>query len=87
MKVVIKDLGKPPYDAEIPNTLKALQSIVGGYIETVTVSADLCIICNEEGRIRELAHNCNVCGIDGDEFADCPMTADKVHRLFIGART
>lgn len=98
MKVVIKDPGEPPYDAEIPNTLRALQSIVCGYIETVTVSTDLCIICNEEGRIRELAQNCNICGIDfvgtivftgvdGDEFADCPMTADKVYRLFIGART
>ena len=98
MKVVIKDPGKPPYDAEIPNTLRALQLIVCGYIETVTVSADLCIICNEEGRIRGLAQNCNVCGvdfvgtivftgIDGDEFADCPINADAVYRLLIGART
>lgn len=95
MKVVIKDPGKPPYDAEIPNTLKALQLIVCGYIETVTVSADLCIICNEEDRIRGLAQNCNVCGVDfvgtivftgvdGDEFTDCPITADKVSGLFRG---
>ena len=98
MKVVVKDTGKPPYDAEIPNTLRALQSVVGGYIETVTVFADMCIICNEEGRMRGLAQNCNICGIDfvgtiilagvdGDEFTDCPINADKASGLFRGTRT
>lgn len=83
---------KRPYEPvgrikEIDNTLEQLQQIVGGYIETVTV--DLCrgepvvIVCNEEGRLDDLPHNCTIngydfvgtivaVGADGDEFGDLP---------------
>lgn len=65
--------------AEIENTLPALQQVVGGYIETVTLAADCCIICNEEGRLEGLPYNLTFCGVsfvgpilvvgvDGDEF-------------------
>ena len=40
MKVIIKQPGKEPEVAEIENTLPALQQVVGGYIETVTLAAD-----------------------------------------------
>lgn len=78
-------------------TLENLQKTVEGYIETVTLvhqtlSVDgecvlpgFCIICNEEGRIKGLPHNCKVDGIDfcgtiiaigvkGDDFADIPIS-------------
>ena len=69
----------------IPNDLLAIQELVGGYIETVTLATDACIICNEEGRILGMPENCNFCGVDfvgpillvgvnGDEFTDCPMS-------------
>ena len=57
----------------IPNTMKALQEAVGGRIETVTVSSDMVIICNEEGRcigtdeegnMISLPHNCIVCNVE-----------------------
>lgn len=83
-------LYKAPSDASfreivVPNRLKTLQQLVGGYIETVTFTTDVCIICNEEGRILGLPHNCNFCGldlfgpviiagVDGEEFTDCPMS-------------
>ena len=59
MKVIIK---KPcdqfGEEATIPNTLKALQEAVGGYIETVTLPEhNLVLICNEEGRIRDMPYN------------------------------
>ena len=78
--VVIKEPGKAPVvEPLFNNTLKAFQEAVGGYIETVTLASDLVIICNEEGRIYDLPHNCNICGVDfvgsvvavgckGDEF-------------------
>lgn len=50
--------------------LKLLQDLVGGYIETVTLETDCCIICNEEGRIPDkdgkprCEFNCTFCGID-----------------------
>lgn len=49
---------------DMPNTLKALQEAVGGYIETVTVAEDLCLLCNEEGRILGLEPNCTILGVD-----------------------
>jgi len=68
----------------IDNDLHELQKLVGGYIETLTVATDCCVICNDEGRILGMPENCNFCGIDfagpillvgvdGDEFTDCPM--------------
>lgn len=69
----------------VPNKLEVLQELVGGYIETLPVATDCCVICNEEGRILGMPENCNFCGIDfagpillvgvdGDEFTDCPMS-------------
>ena len=71
----------------VPNELNTLQELVGGgYIETVTVATDACIICNEEGRIKGLEPNCEFLGIDFvgpilivgcDEegnFTDCPWS-------------
>lgn len=80
MQVIRKDPGKPPRLVESPNTLKALQQAVGGPIEAVTLAQNAVIICNEEGRLMGLPHNCRflgidfvgtilVVGVDGDEFS------------------
>ena len=86
----------------ISNTLKNLHNTVGGYIETFTLpELGIVIICNEEGRIRDLPYCCTfwdpdeettkpvtnffgdiiVCGIDGDEFADIPITLKEWKHL------
>lgn len=85
MKVYIKEPKQKPRLEEVENTLEALQKIVGGYIETVTLP-NAVVICNEEGRIQNLEPNCVVisfngvtpfvgtiviAGIDGEEFSDC----------------
>lgn len=73
------------HEVIIPNTLKKLQQLVGGYIEVVTISTDAAVICNEEGRIYDMPYNCEyegvsyvgpilVVGIDGEEFTDVPMS-------------
>lgn len=64
MKTIIKEPGFPLELIDIPNELKALQQMVGGYIETVTIARDLVVICNEEGRLNGLPPNCSVCGVD-----------------------
>lgn len=85
MKVARKRPGEPWELAEIENTLEALQAEVGGYIETVTLTTDACIIVNEEGRLRDLPFNVCFCGlklvgtvlvvgVNGDEFCDTPVT-------------
>lgn len=86
MIVLKKEPGKDPVLTDIDNTLEAFQKSVGGYIETVTLTEELAIVCNEEGRIQSLPYNCTVmnadfcgtiliAGIDGDEFTDVPTTA------------
>lgn len=58
MKVIIKrpcdQFGE---EATIANTLEALQEAVGGYIETVTLDNGLVLICNEEGKLRDMPYN------------------------------
>ena len=81
MKVIIKEPGQCPRETEIENSLSALQQAVGGYIETVTLAEDCCVICNEEGRLQGLPYNLTFYGVSfvgtilfvgvaGDEFAD-----------------
>lgn len=96
MKAIIKRPFEPVGRIkDIPNTLEALQAQVGGYIETVTVCTDFAIICNEEGRIKGLPHNCRICGVDfvgtilavgvdGDEFADVPMDLETWEKRILG---
>lgn len=86
MKALIKNPGDESFREIITeNDLKSLQRLVGGYIETVTLATDACIICNEEGRIMGMPRNCNYCGIDfvgpilivgvdEADFCDCPMS-------------
>lgn len=71
-------------EIEIPNTLKALQEAVGGYIEVVE-AAGCALIVDEEGLIKGKEHNLSfeqhhmqfnlhgniiICGIAGEEFCD-----------------
>ena len=86
MKVIYKAPGCALEPRDIPNTLEELQATVGGYIETVTIATDAVIICNEEGRLRGMAHNCRIfgvdfvgpiliAGVDEDEFSDLDSAA------------
>ena len=94
IKVVIKRPGEKPYVTNISNTLKNLQSTVEGPIETVTLFSDMVIICNEEGRLHELPHNCNLfgvnfvgtlvfCGTDGEGFTDLPLSFADFKKTFV----
>lgn len=47
----------------IDNTLEAMQNIVGGYLETVTLDKDVVLICNEEGRLMNLQPSVCIHGI------------------------
>lgn len=43
--------------AWISDSLKNLQNTVGGYIETVTLDNGVVLICNEEGKLRDMPYN------------------------------
>lgn len=93
INVFIKRADSKPYSTWISDTLENLQRTVGGYIERVTLATDMAIICNEEGRLLGLPHNCRICGVDfvgdlvfvgvnHDEFTDVPISFKQFKKLF-----
>ena len=83
----------------ISTSLKNLQKIVGGFIQTVTLTDNTVIICNEEGKIIGLAPNfiigtapfqdvilgeAIVIGVDGEDFCDLPISFDLWKKLLKG---
>ena len=48
--------GKAPEQITIPNTLRAMQELVGGHIEIVDYQG-ACLVCNEEGKLLDLEPN------------------------------
>ena len=60
--------GKAPEPVTMPNTLEAMQQMVGGYIEIVCLD-DACLICNEEGKLIGLDGNRR----DGDDTTAVPF--------------
>lgn len=93
IRAISKRPGCPPRSVWVSNTLENLQRNVGGIIETYTFATDMCVICNEEGRLLGLPHNCTICGVDfvgdillvgvkGEEFADLPISYQKAKEVF-----
>lgn len=80
IKIVVKKPGCISTIATIPNTLNALQGLVHGYIETVTLGNGLVLIMDEEGRLKGRSANIEtklygtivgtvlVTAADGDKF-------------------
>lgn len=80
---------KGPRLAEVENTLEALQNVVGGHIETVTLSDDVVAVCNEDSLMSGMKYCCTLYGIQffgpvilsgyrGTEFTDIPKYMREV---------
>lgn len=54
MDVLVFRTQSAPRLEHIPNELDSMQGIVGGYIEPICLDDDLILVCNEEGRLRDL---------------------------------
>ena len=57
IKCVIQKPGQISEVSCIDNTLEEFQSIVGGYIETLTLQGGLILVMNEEGKLKGLEPN------------------------------
>ena len=94
--VMIKRPGKAPeLDPLFDNNLEAFQEVVGGYIETFTLTPEIVVICNEEGKLKGLPYNVTisredfagtilVAGVKGDEFASLRSAAIPLVRALLG---
>ena len=63
MKVVYKEPGEEAMIMHIDNTLKSLQTLVGGCIEHLELAPGIGIVVNEEGKLYDMAPNFFVPGI------------------------
>ena len=81
VRSLIKRPGEGWTVTEIQNELEPLQKAVGGHLEAVTLWADACVLCNEEGRIKGMPYNTTICGVSfvgpilivgtaGEDFSD-----------------
>lgn len=88
IKVIYKEPGKDPEVREVSNTLETFQALVGGYIETVPITAGTTtalVVCNDEGKLNDMKANIWVpggdvifgpvviVGDDGEDFGDAPI--------------
>lgn len=78
IKILVVEPNKKPYIKEINDELKAFQSVVDGYIQTVALVKNAVLVCNEEGKIKNLqpnrilkrSHICNVKDVKDDKYID-----------------
>ncbi len=92
IKVIIKKPGeKYGKISTIKNDLKALQEMVGGYIEAI-YGENYALICDEEGKLKRYAPNMRyrgsllvgtiiVAGIENEEFSDVPLSLDEWEKI------
>lgn len=78
ISVVACVVGQPATVVELENDLTPLQKFVGGYLQVVGLADGCVLVCNEEGKIRNLPDNRIVpsvgmikgdyfiCGVDED---------------------
>lgn len=92
MKVAFKEPGKAWRRMVISKELSVLQQLIGGYIRIVPVGSrrDHCVICDEEGRLKDLPENVTIgnvpyvgnvmiCGLDEEgELCDIRESFLKV---------
>lgn len=97
IRVLVKRPDEAPHPQVVENTLKALQDLVGGSIECVTVMEDLAIVCNEEGRLLGLPYNVKLLGVDfvgpivfvgvvWDRFMSVPRSAERMIKAYLCRR-
>ena len=74
LRIVLKKVGENPEVMNIENTLEAKQKLVDGLIEVVSITNDILLICNEEGKLDNLPPNLL---FDNDYIAgDCYFIGD-----------
>lgn len=96
MKILIVEPGRYPRAADIPHTLRAMQEVVGGYIQAIYPWEDrVGLVCDDEGLLKQYRFNRMVgkdnaifgtfflCGLGEEDFTDLPdELLIKYERMF-----
>lgn len=92
IRVVVKEPHETARTIEIVNTAERLERMLGGPVESVWFAKNVWMLVNEEGKLRDFPFNFYVwddlvvgtaifVGQDGDELADCPVSAETIERI------
>ena len=57
MRVLVVEPERRPEVREIDDSLKAMQEIVGGYIQPIYLDNSVALVCNDEGKLMNLPAN------------------------------
>lgn len=76
IKVVLQHPGEISRIVTVPNTLEALQELIGGYIEPHHICGSLVLVMDEDGRLKGLPENVR-CVQYGTIVGPVFITADK----------
>lgn len=60
ISVVVAKAGEQPELTEIDNTLEALQSAVGGWIQVISLSERILVVMDEEGKLKGYKDNFHI---------------------------
>lgn len=91
VRILYKEVGKPPRIKIIDNTLEAKQQLVKGLIEVIPYGDDLLMVCNDEGKNLNMLPNiifdydyiAGDCFVIGDDYKNAgfrSLTTDEVIR-------
>lgn len=92
LKAIVKEPGKEPEEFIVTDELKALQNIVGGYMDHRIVKDNMIVLFDDDGRIKNRPYNCwfygldlvgtiVVLGLSRGEFDNCPITLDEFREM------
>ena len=86
MRVLVVEPERRPEVREIDDSLKAMQEIVGGYIQPIYLDNSVALVCNDEGKLMNLPANRGLRNKDGQmydvvfgTFFLCGTPADSDH--------
>lgn len=92
MKIFVKFPGKKPEEMEIENTVRCWQQILGEDIETMKVTDDFILLCNEVDGAKHCEVNARFlgmqfygpiafCGMENGSFSDVPIDYAAFKRI------
>lgn len=66
MKVLYFKVGRPPVVKDIDGSLESMQKLVGGYIQSMPLSYNTALVCDEDGKVKGRPVNRVAFTDDGD---------------------
>jgi len=54
IRALVKAPGSKCRDANIQNSFRTFQTIIGGHVEALTIHEGLVLLCDEEGKLKDL---------------------------------